>query len=381
MDHAASDASHLVRQQAAVHRVATLVARQRPSAEVFKAVTEEVGRLLEVEDARLVRFEDDATATVVASWGELVDAVPDGTNKPLAGNTVLGAVQRTGKAARLDSYDNAEAELVRFMKDHGVRASVAGPVVVDGAIWGAVVVATTREGPLPPDAEARIAQFTELVSTSISILATGEKLAASRARIVQATDAARRRFERDLHDGVQQRIVALGLQVRAIAALVPADLPEVTAQLEDLGRQLDETLGTVQELARGIHPAILSRGGLGPALRAVAARAGVPATVDAEDVGRLDERIEVAAYYVVSEALANAAKHARPSSVAVTVRRSGDVIEVAVADDGRGGADASAGSGLVGLADRVEAIGGTLTVESEAGAGTTVRARLPASPA
>ena len=370
-------AGHLARQQAALHRVATLVARQRPAREVFLAVTEELGGLLEVEDARLVRYEPDGSATIVASWGELAHVVPDGTNRALAPDSVLGTVLRTGRSARLDDYETAGAEITRFMKAQGIRASVAGPIVVDGAIWGALVAATRRPVPLPPEAEARIAQFSELVTTSISIVETREQLTASRARIVAATDQARQRFERDLHDGVQQRLVAIGLQLRMLEARMGGELAEAAALLRPLHDELDEAADAVQELARGIHPAILSRGGLTRALRALVRRADVPTTMAIEELPRLGEQVEVAAHHVVSEALANATRHAAAATVEVVVRLRDERLEIVVADDGAGGAD-PAGGGLVALADRVEAVGGTLAIDSPAGVGTTVRAWLPA---
>ena len=378
------DERHLERQRTAVHRVASLVARQRPAHEVFRAVTEELGGLLEVEDARLVRFERDGSATVLASWGELADRVPDGTNRPLTPDSVLGAVQRTGRAARLDDYDGADAEIVRYMRGHGIRASVAGPIVVERTIWGALVAATRRPVPLPPHAEARIAQFSELVTTSISIVETREQLAASRARIVAATDQARQRFERDLHDGVEQRLHALAHGLDEVGRRIMPGHEQVAALLREVRAQLGETIDEVAELARGLHPAALERGGLATALPLLAERAALPVALTLELPERerelIDARVAATAYYVVSEALANAAKHAAAERVEVDVRLRGERLLVVVADDGVGGADAAGGSGLVGLADRVEALGGRLALDSPPGAGTAVRVTLPRAP-
>jgi signal transduction histidine kinase len=203
------------------------------------------------------------------------------------------------------------------------------------------------------------------------------ELAASRARIVTAADQARRRIERDLHDGIQQRLVSLGLNVRAVQADLPAELPELRAELDRLATGLGSAVDELRELSRGIHPAILSEGGLGPALKALARRSAVPVELDAPLGERLPEPVEVAAYYVVSEALANAAKHAKASAVHVRAHAADGRLQLLVRDDGVGGAEGGRGSGLIGLADRVQALGGTITVTSPAGQGTTLRVELP----
>ena len=203
-------------------------------------------------------------------------------------------------------------------------------------------------------------------------------LAASRARIVQSADQTRRRIERDLHDGVQQRLVSLGLDLRAAQAAVPTQLPELGAQLGRVAEGLGEALEELRELSHGIHPAtILSEGGLGPALRVLARRSAVPVELDVHLEARLPALVEVAAYYVVAEALTNAAKHAHATVARVDVRAADDRLRLSVGDDGVGGADPARGSGLVGLSDRVQALGGTLAVHSPAGQGTTLRIDLP----
>jgi signal transduction histidine kinase len=204
-----------------------------------------------------------------------------------------------------------------------------------------------------------------------------DDLAASRARVVAAADETRRRLERDLHDGAQQRLVSLALRLRTAAATVPGDLREVHQELADVGTELNETLGDLRELSRGIHPAILSEGGLGPALRTLARRSSVPVQLQVEMEGRLPERVEVTAYYVVSEALTNVAKHANASAVEVDVDRDDGLVRLAIRDDGVGGADPVRGSGLIGLKDRVEGTGGTLHVESPPGQGTSLLVELP----
>jgi signal transduction histidine kinase len=194
---------------------------------------------------------------------------------------------------------------------------------------------------------------------------------------VAAADQTRRRIERDLHDGAQQRLVSLALRLRGVAAAIPPELGEVHEELAGVGAELDEVLGELRELSRGIHPAILSEGGLGPALRTLARRSAVPVELQVATDGRLPERVEVTAYYVVAEALTNVAKHARASLVQVEVTATDGRVRLDVRDDGVGGADPARGSGLVGLKDRVEATGGTLRVESRPGQGTSLLAELP----
>jgi signal transduction histidine kinase len=234
-----------------------------------------------------------------------------------------------------------------------------------------------RPEPLPAGTEARIADFAELVATAIANTQARAELAASRARIVRSADQARRRIERDLHDGIQQRLVSLGLDLRATQAAVPAELPELGTQLARVADGLGEAVEELRELSRGIHPAILSEGGLAPALRALARRAAVPVELDVHVQERLPAPVEVAAYYVIAEALTNAAKHAHAALVQVDVRAADGRLHLSVGDDGVGGADPARGSGLVGLSDRVQALGGTITVHSPAGVGTRLLVDLP----
>jgi signal transduction histidine kinase len=232
---------------------------------------------------------------------------------------------------------------------------------------------------LAPDTEARIGDFADLVATAIANAATRAELIASRVRIVAAGDDARRRLERDLHDGAQQRLVALGLHTRLAEASVPPEQASLREQLGDIVSGLTAVSADLQEISRGIHPAILSKGGLGPALKTLGRRSAVPVDLDLGVDRRLPDSIEVGAYYVVSEALTNAAKHARASVVKVGVETEGANLLLSIRDDGIGGADAAKGSGLIGLTDRVEALGGTLTVISPPGQGTSLQAELPLS--
>jgi signal transduction histidine kinase len=249
--------------------------------------------------------------------------------------------------------------------------------VVGGRLWGVIAASTRREEPFPPDTEAQIGRFTELVATAVANAEAHAELTASRARIVATADQTRRRIERDLHDGAQQRLVSLALRLRTLAAGVPPDLGEVHQELAGVGAELDEVLSDLRELSRGIHPAILSEGGLGPALRTLARRSVVPVELQLATEGRLPERVEVTAYYVVAEALTNVAKHAKASLVRVEVAATDGRVRVDVRDDGVGGADPGRGSGLVGLKDRVAATGGTLQVDSRPGQGTSLLVELP----
>jgi signal transduction histidine kinase len=236
---------------------------------------------------------------------------------------------------------------------------------------------SVAEQPLLAGSEARLASFTDLVATAVANAASRADLAASRARIVATADATRRRIERDLHDGAQQRLVSLALHLRAVQAAMPADLGELEGELARVADELTGVLDELREFARGIHPAILAEGGLGPALKALARRSPVPVELDLRAAGRLPDGVEVAAYYAVSEMLTNVAKHAHASVVHVGVEVVDRVVRVSVRDDGAGGADPTLGSGLVGLKDRVESLEGTLTIRSPIGEGTSVRVELP----
>jgi signal transduction histidine kinase len=363
-------------EQAALRRVATLVARGAPPAAVFAAVAEEVGRLLLADLTFLGRYEADDTVRIVAAWSAAGDTLPVGFRSPLPGASMSRLVRETGRPARIDRYGE-EAGMAPVVRRLAIRAAFGAPITVQDRLWGLMTVASTGQEPPPPDTEARLAGFTELVGTAIANAQAQAELTASRARIVAAADDTRRRLERDLHDGAQQHLVALALQLRAAHAAVPPDLEELAAELDQVAAGMDGALEELREFARGIHPAILAEGGLRPALRTLTRRSAVPVELAVRGVGRPPEPVEVAAYYVVSEALANAAKHAQASSVTVEVEAADDLLRVRIRDDGIGGADLARGSGLVGLKDRVEALGGRIAVESPPGAGTSVEVELP----
>ena len=277
----------------------------------------------------------------------------------------------------MDDYENVTGSLAERVRNVGVRAAVGVPIIVDGRLWGLAAVGSITPGPLPPDTEARMADFADLVVTSIANAATRDELLASRARIVAAADDARRRIERDLHDGAQQRLVALGLELRAAEACVPAELQPLKERIAGLVTTVGGVSAEVQEISRGLHPAILSRGGLGPALRALARRCAVPVDLDLRVDQRLPDAVEVGAYYVVAEALTNAAKHSRASVVEVCAQPAGTTLRLVIRDDGIGGAARGKGSGLTGLVDRVEALGGKMTIQSQPGSGTLLLVDIP----
>jgi signal transduction histidine kinase len=374
---ARSEVEQLADEQAALRRVATLVAEGVSPQDLFEAVAVEVGRLLPVGGAEMGRFEPDGSVTMVASWGARAAAFPTGKRWPAEGANVPSMVLQTGGSARLDDFSSAATDPIGVAaRETGTKSAVGSPIIVDGDLWG-VVTATSNVGPLPPDSDARLASFTELVATAIANAENLAELAASRRRIVAAADEARRRIERDLHDGAQQRLVSLALSLRAAEADVPSELDELRATLSRTASGLVDAVEELQEISRGIHPAILSKGGIVPALKTLAGRAAIPVELNMRVPRRLPESVEVAAYYVVSEALTNISKHARASVARVAVELGDRILELAIRDDGAGGADPRRGSGLIGLRDRVEAIGGTLDVESPAGAGTSLLVALP----
>ena len=367
-------------EQAALRRVATLVARAAPPAALFAAVVEEVGRLLGADITAMGRYDPDGAVNPVAGWSTTGDGPPMGDRAPLGDRNVSTLVFERRRPARVDSYgDDATRARTPWLAATGVRSSVGAPISVEDRLWGVMIVGSTSDVPPPRGTEGRLADFTELVATAIANAETQAELTASRARIVASTDETRRRIERDLHDGAQQRLVSLALQLRGAQADVPPELDGLEAELADIAAGITSVLDELREMARGIHPAILAEGGLGPALKTLARRSPVPVELSVRAEGRLSEPIEVGAYYIVSEALTNAAKHARASSVAVDVEALDGVLRLCVRDDGVGGADFGRGSGLVGLKDRVEALGGRIAVESPRGAGTVLRVELPLS--
>ena len=366
-------------EQAALRRVATLVARAAPPEEVFGAVAEEAGRLLGADSTVMSRYDPDGAAIVVGVWDGTGAArvIPVGLRLGFGGANVHTLVFQTGRPGRIDDYAAASGDAADAARGWGFRSAVGVPISVEDRLWGVMSVASAREEPLSADTEERLAAFTELIVTALVNAEAQAALNASRARIVAAADRTRRRIERNLHDGAQQRLVSLALHLREAQAAAP-ESDELADRLEGAVTEVTEVLEELREIARGIHPAILTQGGLPPALRALARRCAVPVSLDIKVAERrLPEPVEIAAYYAISEALTNTAKHAHASAAEVEVAVRDGGLRVCVRDDGRGGADFAGGSGLAGIKDRMEALGGRIWLHSPPGAGTAVHIVMP----
>jgi signal transduction histidine kinase len=368
----------LARAQAALRRVATMVAREAPPQEVFAKVAEQVGLLLEVEGASIDRYEPDGGCTVVASWGRLRELFEVGSHWTLDRDSASALVSRTGRPIRLDGYERAWGPAEAGARRLGLVASVATPVLVDGGLWGAIFAATSAARPMPDDAERRIAQFTELVATAISNVQARADLSASRARVVVAADETRRRVVRDLHDGAQQRLVHTIVTLKLAHRALERDDADAGDLLIAAQRHAKMANAELRELAHGIVPSVLATGGLGAGVRSLASRLPIPVEVEVS-VSRLPTPVEATAYFTVAEALTNVVKHSDARHAAVRAECAGGVLEVEVRDDGIGGAQAD-GPGLLGLRDRLASVDGRLRLECPAGGGTRLTAVIPVSP-
>jgi signal transduction histidine kinase len=366
----------LAEEQEALRRVATVVAREEWDV-TLPTIVRELGLLHRVDGAVIIRYENDELATVVAAWGEPkeLDGYV-GQTLPFGGDNPGDYVYRTHLPARQYGFEGGKGLYAENSLRLGLVESLAGPVFVENRLWGAIVMVTTRPGRMPPETETRLGQFAELVATAIGSMKSRLELIESRARIVQTADQTRRRFERDLHDGIQQRLVSISMDLRSVEQELPVDA-ESRSRVADIADSLVSALDGLRELSRGIHPAILSEGGLVPAARSLARRSSIPVTLNLPQPARHPDSVEVAAYYVMSEALANTAKYAQASTAEITIAPVDESLVVTVSDDGIGGADLSRGSGLIGLEDRVEALGGSFTVHSPPLGGTTITAKLP----
>jgi PAS domain S-box-containing protein len=373
-----AEVGRLATEQRALRRVATLVASEAQPERVFSAVSEECARVLEVNASAVLRYEDEDMATVVGRHNrDSAGVLQIGLRLTTDETTSLGQVRRSGAAARVDDWGTATRGATgETMFQFGYRSTASAPIVVAGALWGAVSIAS--EDRLPPESETRLAAFCELVSLAVASAQAREDLVASRARLVKTGDDQRRRLERNLHDGAQQRLVSVALAIRLARARLGPDQDAAAALLDDAARELDTGLGELREIARGLHPAILSDRGLRQALDTLAGRLPVPVEIEAPEE-RLPDHIEATAYYIVAEALTNVARHAEASHARVSIRVDDGMLRCEIADDGRGGADVSLGTGIQGLRDRAEAAGGTLSLTSPPGRGTIVTAALPLS--
>jgi signal transduction histidine kinase len=374
-----AEVERLAQEQESLRRVATLVAQGAQTDEVFAAVAHEVAEVMHLPIGAVLRYEQDNTMIVVAARSDRPHPFEPGTRWPIRYPGVAAQVQQTGHAARSQDYANRPGTFAAKAREVGLRSIVAAPIIVDGAVWGLVIIASTAR-PIPDDAEERLADFTELLAAAVANTHSRTELSASRARVVAAADETRRRLERDLHDGIQQRLVALALKARTIGTMTPRPADEIQCELSGLADGLATSLEELREISRGIHPAVLSEAGLGPALKALARRSAVPVELHLELSPHLAEHLEVATYYIASEALTNAAKHAQATVVDIRVASLDDALSLSICDDGIGGADPSQGSGIIGLQDRVDALGGTISVRSPPGGGTTFNIQLPVIP-
>jgi signal transduction histidine kinase len=322
-----------------------------------------------------MRFERDPAGAVLVGASKET-GLPIGMRCELADGMASAEVYRTGRPARLSAdagYWSSRGGPVGEMGDRlGVVSRVSCPILVEGVVWGAITVSSSEE--LPPDTEQRLGKFTDLVTAAIANAEAKSELAMSRRRIVAAGDEARRRIERDLHDGIQQRLITLGFRARAMAGERAEELPGMAAELAEALKDASDEL---REISRGIHPAVLTEAGLRPALAALARRSSVPVDLDVRLEERLPAPVEAAAYYIASEALTNVAKHAQAHVVELVAACEGGALRLEVRDDGVGGVDAGRGSGILGLTDRVEALGGTISIVSPLRGGTTLSVRLP----
>jgi signal transduction histidine kinase len=369
-------ANRLAAEQAALRRVATLVASSARPEQVFQIVAEEAGRLLEARTAATVRF-DEGSAVIAGSWSDGEGAgIEVGTPVPYSdpGSPVYRATHEGG---RIDDYAEVPGEAARLTRLAGYRSAVMAPITAGGRLWGALSVFSASAGHFPPDAELRLADFTSLLALALESAEAHDQLTASRARIVEASVAERRRLERNLHDGAQQRLVTLAVNLRAAQERLREDPDAAAVMLAGVGEDLKRALEELRELARGLHPAVLSDRGLGPALRSLADRFAFPVELSGVPDLRLDRGVEAAVYYVAAESLTNAAKHANATEARIAIAIAGEEVVVEIGDNGSGGAHMEGGSGIRGLADRIEALGGRFELKSPAGGGTLVRAALP----
>jgi signal transduction histidine kinase len=370
--------TQLAAEQAALRRVATLVARAVPPQELFAAVTDEVERLLPVDFAHMGRYEPGGIVNVLATSGTTAQYFPAGRRWPLGGRNLATIVFETRCPGRIDGYADAHGPLGDTGRDLGIRSSAGSPIVVEGRVWGVVIAGSTLEQPLPADTEARLGSFTELVAMAIANAESRAALAASHARIVAAADESRRRIERDLHDGAQQRLVHAVIVLKLALRSLSSGEESAGQLVAEALRHAEQANSELRELAHGILPAALTRGGLRAGVETLVSRISLPVSVDLS-VERLPARVETTAYFVISEALTNVLKHAHAAGVRVTARVERGELRVEVSDDGVGGAQGGYGTGLGGLVDRVTAVEGHLLLESPPGLGTRVCAWLPVS--
>ncbi|GLY80430.1 GAF domain-containing sensor histidine kinase [Actinoallomurus iriomotensis] len=374
-----AELDRLERAHGALRRVTTLVARGLSPTEAFTAVASELGALVGADHAAIDRYEDDQTATVVGWWSESRSSeiiAPIAERWPIGPRSAAALVLRTGGPVRRTGA-SFTGEAGAWARSHGIGHIVSCPVWVEGRLWGDVAVMFRGETPPPDDTETRLTDFVELVACTLAQAESRADLIDSRARVISASDATRRRIERDLHDGVQQHLVALTFDLRAAESATPAGHDDLRKRLTNTGESLANAISELQEICRGLHPGVLSKSGLKTALQTLARRSPVPVELRAEVPPSLSEQLQVTLYYIVSEGLNNVAKHADASVVRVDLDHDDHEIRLSIRDNGRGGAVVGHGSGLIGLKDRVDTVDGTLRLRSPTGEGTWLEVTIP----
>jgi signal transduction histidine kinase len=373
--HACAEVRRFAEAQAALRRAVTLIARETSPEEVCAALAEELGQFLSAGGTTMVRYEPDGTVNDVASWGECNAGSPVSSRLFVGGQNIASLVHRTGRPARICESAETTGPLEAYAGNLDVRSAVGTPIIVEGRLWGAMIAVSRRAEPLPAGTEPRLEEFTDLVAAAISNVEARSELAASRARIVAAADAERRRVVRDLHDGAQQRLVHTVITLKLARQALESEEVVAPALLAEALDHAQHATDELRDLAHGVLPAVLTRGGLHPGVESLASRMSVPVEIEIS-VGRLPSRIEATAYFVVAEALTNVTKHASARGATVSARIEDDTFRVTVRDDGVGGARRD-GSGLLGLADRLAILDGRLHVGSPPEGGTLVVADIP----
>jgi signal transduction histidine kinase len=369
----------VVEEQGALRRIATLIARGVSPAEIFTAVASELGRIQGMEYAVVNRFDPALIATSVGHWTSpgAPNIMPPANGRwPVEDESAAGLILKTRLPARVNT-DHATSTIGVWSRVHGIRYVVGCPITVGGHLWGMIAMCSLDSRPPPDDTEERLEEFVGLLATAIANAENRNELLASSARIVAASDEARRRIERSLNTGPHRRLVALSEELRETQSLVEPGQDDLQEQLTRTMKGLDSVLDDLREISRGLHPATLSRSGLRRALESLTQRSEVPVRLEVHIDRPLPDHLQVALYYTVSEALTNVAKYSRAAMVNIDLTLDQAVLKLRVTDNGVGGADPTRGSGLFGLKDRIESLGGTIKVISPTGGGTSLLVDVP----
>jgi signal transduction histidine kinase len=383
LERSRDDLNRLVEEQAALRRVATLVAEAAEPSRIFETVTREVGLLYAADYARMDRYEADGMVSDVAAWSSAEGQETSvggpfrlGRPVPLEPGSIAALVKETQAAVGRDSFAGVADPVAEGDHELGVQSAVGCPIIVQGRLWGVIAVGSRGEHAFPLEMESQIGEFTELVATAIANAVSRDELIASRARIVAAADEARRRIRRDLHDGAQQRLVHALITLKLARRSLETGDPRGGELLDEGLEHTEGATSALRELSHGILPSVLTRGGLRAGVESLASRMSLPVSIDVERQ-RFPAGIEATAYFVVSESLTNVVKHSGAERAEVSAKADEGVLRVEIRDDGIGGAAPDGGTGLVGLRDRVTALQGSLRIESPPGGGTRVVMTLP----